>query len=197
MGRSIELIDSENCGKSIRELFDEFIAGGKFIVEEKVQQSSIMSVFNESSVNTIRCITFNTKNGIIVPYCFMKSGRKGSFVDNGGAGGILVGIDKNTGVLNTNGFDEFNERYECHPDSKVPFYGFQLPDFEKAIEISKKMSAMIPSVKFIGWDLAHTDKGWVVIEGNGMSQLIGPQIVWEYGVKEEVEKIISGMDLIL
>lgn len=197
MGRSIELVDSEKCGKSIRELFDDYIAGGKFIVEEKVQQSSKMSVFNESSVNTIRCITYNTKKGVVVPYCFMKVGRKGSFVDNGGAGGILVGIDKNTGILNTDGFDEFNTKYVCHPDSEVEFKGYQLPDFEQALEISRKMSAMIPSVRFIGWDLAHTEKGWVVIEGNGMSQLIGPQIVWKYGVKSEVEKIVSDMDLIL
>lgn len=197
MGRSIELVDSQKCGKNTRELFDEYIAGGKFIVEEKVQQSSKLAVFNESSVNTMRCITYNTKNGIVVPYCFMKIGRRGSFVDNGGAGGILAGIDNDTGIINTDGFDEFNTRYICHPDSEVDFKGYQIPDFKQAVEISKKMSAMIPSVRFIGWDLAHTEKGWVVIEGNGMSQLIGPQIVWEHGVKSEVEKIISDMDLIL
>ena len=63
--------------------------------------------------------------------------------------------------------------------------------------MSKKLSAMTPSVKFVGWDFAHTDKGWVIIEGNGMSQLIGPQIVWERGVKSEMEQALSDMELLV
>ncbi len=197
MGRSVELIDIRTCGKSEKELFDELISQGKTLIEERIIQSDAMAAFNKSSVNTIRCITFKTKDGIIVPYCFMKSGRSGSFIDNGGAGGILTGIDEKTGVLNSDGYDEFNTRYPAHPDSDVEFMGYQLPDFEQAIELAKELSALTPTVRFVGWDFAHTDKGWVVIEGNGMSQLIGPQIVRRHGVKAEVEEIMSNMDLII
>ena len=64
------------------------------------------------------------------------------------------------------------------------------------IELSKQLSAMTPSVKFVGWDFAHTDQGWAIIEGNGMSQLIGPQIVWERPVKAEMERCLKDMDLL-
>lgn len=196
MGRSVELIDSANCGKTERELFSGLIAQGKCLLEERVIQSAAFAALNQSSVNTVRCITYYTRHGVEVPYCFIKIGRKGSFVDNGGAGGILVGIDSHSGKFNTDGFDEFITRYEKHPDSGIHFQGYQLPDIPQLIELSKQLSAMTPSVKFVGWDFAHTDQGWAIIEGNGMSQLIGPQIVWERPVKAEMERCLKDMDLL-
>ena len=54
----------------------------------------------------------------------------------------------------------------------------------------------MPSVKYIGWDFAHTDDGWVIIEGNGRSQMIGPQTVFKRGIKAEVKGFMQDMDLI-
>lgn len=195
MGRSVELVDVENCGRTKEQVFHELIGKGMHILEERVEQCGVMSALNASSVNTVRCITLNTKNGVQIPYCFMKVGRAGSFVDNGGAGGILVGIDRDTGVLNTDGYDERNIRYASHPDSGITFKGYQLPQWDSMLAVCKEMSAKINKVKYIGWDMAHTDQGWVVIEGNGMSQMIGPQIVWQYGIKAELEAYISSMEL--
>ena len=195
MGRSVELIDT-TAHSDPRALFNEMLKAGPHLIEEQVKQSDDIARLNASSVNTIRCITFNTKSGIADPYYFMKIGRAGSFVDNGGAGGILVGIDNETGKLNTDGFDEHNHRYPAHPDSGVVFKGYQLPEWDNMKRICKEMSASIPSVKFIGWDLAHTNDGWVVIEGNGCSQLIGPQTVFKRGIKKEVAEIMANMDLL-
>lgn len=197
MGRGISLVDIRNCEMSETEFFDDMIAHGPHILEERVKQCSVLAALNESSVNTVRVITFNTREGIVAPYTFMKVGRKGSFVDNGGAGGIFVGIDKDTGMFCTDGFDEAKNRYECHPDSGLKFVGYQLPDWQQLIQLSKKLSAMVPSVKYTGWDFTHTDNGWVVIEGNGASQMIAPQIVFERGIRAEVDELLKKMDLIV
>lgn len=195
MGRGIELIDLVNSESSINEIFESILSQGKCILEEKIIQGVETSIFNKSSVNTIRMITFNLRKDIIVPYCFMKIGRKGSFVDNGGAGGILVGIDPISGVLITDGYDEFNTKYTHHPDTHVKFKGYKLPEFNQAIKLAKILSSEIPSVKFIGWDFAYTKNGWIIVEGNGMSQLIGPQTVFKKGIKSEIEYILKKMDL--
>ena len=191
----MELVDLTNCGKAPRDLFDSFLKHGPHQLEELVRQSETMARLNASSVNTVRCITFNTRHGIKDPYYFLKVGRAGSFVDNGGAGGILVGIDRDTGRLNTDGFDEFDNRYESHPDSGVKFNSYQLPNWKQIQKICLEMSSKTPKVKFVGWDMAHTDDGWVVIEGNGMSQMIGPQTVTKRGIKAEVEAFMADMDL--
>lgn len=196
-GRSVELVDLSSDGRDAGEVFKQIIRDGKHILEERVIQSHYTSALHKSSVNTIRCIAFNTKEGVVDKYYFMKVGQGGSFIDNGGAGGILVGIDRETGRLNTDGFDEYNKRYVKHPDTGIVFKGYQLPEWNELRALCKELSAKLPKVKFIGWDLAHTDKGWIVIEGNGMSQLIGPQTVFKRGCKAEVEALLKKMDLIV
>lgn len=196
-GRGIRRIDFSSCGKSERELFQELISNGKTSLEELVIQSPVTAAFNASSVNTIRLISFNTKHGVRIPYAFMKIGRAGSFVDNGGAGGILVGIDEKTGMTNTRGIDELHREYDVHPDSGTPFVGHQLPKWEQLLSMCRELSAKMPSVGYIGWDFAYTDKDeWIVIEGNGGSQYIGPQTIWQRGVKDEVQGYMSDMKLL-
>lgn len=192
-GDSVELINSKNCGKSIKQLFDEMLTNGRYIVEEKVEQSIYMSRLNESSVNTIRCMSFKTKNGIEIGPCFLKVGQGNSFVDNGGKGGILIGVDNKTGILNTAGYDEFLKEYPEHPDTKIKFIGYQLPEWGTMRKLVIELSNQIPSVRYIGWDLAHTNAGWIVIEGNGGGQFIGPQIVWKRGFKKDIEKYVKAV----
>ena len=189
-GDSVELVNFKECGKSVRQLFDEMLSLGKYIVEEPVIQSAIMQQLNPTSVNTIRCMTFITNKGIEIGPCFLKVGQGGSFVDNGGKGGILIGIDNATGILNTIGYDEFLNGYIKHPDTETSFLGYQLPEWEKMCSLVKEMAEQTPTVRYVGWDMAHTDKGWVVIEGNGSGQMIGPQIIWKRGFKEEINAII-------
>ena len=44
--------------------------------------------------------------------------------------------------------------------------GFQIPNWNKAIETVIKAAEKIPQCRFIGWDVAFTDKGVELIEGN-------------------------------
>lgn len=59
-------------------------------------------------------------------------------------------------------------------------------------DVVKELSAKALTVRYIGWDLAHTDQGWVVIEGNCSGQMIGPQIVFQRGFKEDIKKLLEG-----
>lgn len=194
-GRSIELVDINHTNKSLEDTFYELIGQGEHILEERIYNDPYVSALNPSSVNTVRCITFNTKNGIDIPFCFMKIGRNGSFVDNGGAGGLLVGVDRNTGKLSKYAFDERNVRYDKHPDSGVVFDEITLPNWGELLDICKEISVKFPSVKCIGWDFAYTCNGWVIVEGNGMTQLIGPQITEGGPIKEQIESIMNNIEL--
>ena len=187
----MELIDTNSADKE--QLFESLILDGEMILEEQVIQTGVLKQLNGSSVNTVRCITLNTGKGIYTPFCFLKVGRKGAFVDNGGAGGILVGIDSKSGTLNTDGVDEVNHRYSIHPDSKVKFKGLQLPEWEQMISVCREMALQIEKVRFIGWDMAYSDKGWVVIEGNALSEVIGPQATSKKGIRKELNKYITEM----
>ena len=190
-GRSVELVDTEKGGISIERLFKELRKTPKLILEELIHQSDAVAVLNPSSVNTVRCFTLKTQKGILVPWTFMKIGRNGSFVDNGGAGGLLVGIDPKTGTFNTDGRDEYGFTFDKHPDTGVTFVGFQLPEWDKMIAICKEMAEMEPSVPWIGWDMTYTDEGWVVVEGNSLSEVIGPQSTYQCGIRLKMDSYIA------
>ena len=195
-GQSVALVDATGVDDPSA-LFAELLEGGRTILEEPIVQSDLMSKLNETSVNTIRCITLKTNEGAEVLYTFLKVGRKGSFVDNGGAGGLLVGIDKETGMLITDARDEFANAYPSHPDHGYDFKGLKLPEWDSLIELTKSISADISGISYIGWDFAHTEHGWIVVEGNGGSQLIGPQIVFQEGIKQHFLDIAESAEAVI
>ncbi len=162
--------------------------GGTIVVEEVVNQSAIMSIFNESSVNTVRIVTFRKNDEINVMFAFMRTGRKGAVVDNAGSGGLIIGINEDLGECNSEGCDEDGHRYKTHPDSKVEFIGFRIPEWDKAVALAKELANVIPEQRYVGWDLAYTDAGWVMIEGNSLSQFVGPQISQRRGMRNYVDR---------
>lgn len=192
MGNSVELIDSR--GQDPEALFQTLIANGKVLLEEKVTQHETMAALNASSVNTVRCATFLTKKGVEIPFCFLKVGRSGSFVDNGGQGGILIGLDKETGRIDSDGFDEYGSCFSEHPDSHIVFKGYQLPAWDEMLAVCRQMATENPDVRYVGWDMAYTERGWVVIEANGLGQFIGPQTIRKRGIKEEINAYFAEME---
>ena len=140
--------------------------GGNYIIEKKISQALEMSQWNESSVNTIRLPSFLSKDGFRVLAPFMRIGRKGSIVDNAAKGGIIVCIDPETGTMLTDGVDEKGHYYTKHPDSGLTFKGWQVPHWKELISLAEEIQNTLPHHKYIGWDFALSDNGWVLIEGN-------------------------------
>ncbi|MCR5564290.1 MAG: hypothetical protein K6F59_00650, partial [Gammaproteobacteria bacterium] len=78
-----------------------------------------------------------------------------------------------------------------HPDSGIAIKGFNIPDWKEVITITSELMKLEFNNKDIGWDLAHTDKGWIVVEGNANGMFVGPQIVYERGMKYELDQILE------
>lgn len=194
-GNSVELIDINQCGKTKKELFDELLAVGKHILEEKIEQTQQLGMFNKSSVNTVRAITFNTKHGIVVPYCVIRTGAPGSFVDNAGAGGVSACIDFETGTIYTDGFDEMGGVFAEHPATGLKMKGYQLPDWSQLQELVKDAAKKVPQIQFVGWDLAHTKDGWIIVEGNENCYVVAQQMIMDKGMRTAFEDVMKDMKL--
>jgi len=192
MGRGIKPVDisnSSNLKKTFKELLEEYSV---FLAEELITAHESIKKLNPDSVNTIRLITYYDGNKTIIHKPFMKVGRAGSFIDNGGAGGILVSIDPVTGKLNSHGCDENGVIYEKHPNSGIEFMGYQLPDWEQAIKLGEELSNKVPGLSYIGWDITYTaDNKWIVVEGNAKTQFFGQQCTTNIGAKKDFLDTIS------
>lgn len=173
-------------------LFQELLANGKsWIIEERIVQDESMAVWNKTSVNTVRVLSFLNANGFFIITPFLRTGRNGSVVDNAGAGGIFANIDYTTGIVESNGIDERGVYYMHHPDSKVQFKGWQIPQWQELIETVRDIhTTVMPSHPYIGWDFALSkDKGWCVIEAN-WGQFVN-QYIDKRGRKEEFLRYVT------
>ena len=186
LGRGVEKIEI-TPETDIDKLYDDLSEGGKLIIlEELINANPAIKKLNKDSVNTVRIITYVKNYRAEVMSCFMKVGRAGAFVDNGGAGGILVHIDIDSGTFDSNGIDEKGIIYETHPDNGYQFKGVKLPDWEEALRLAKEIALEIKGARFIGWDFTYTDEGkWIIVEGNAMTQFFAQQATVGRGIKRE------------
>ena len=189
-GRGVACVSIQH--DNIEMLFGDLIKEyGKFICEEKIIQCDESNSWNPDSVNTLRLPTIRSSKGNITIFKpFFRTGRKGSFTDNAGQGGVFAGVDPNTGVITTDGYDTLCNKYIEHPDSNKKFLGYQIPRWIEAVELGKTLANVLPNQKYVGWDLALTDKGWLMIEAN-WGGLRAIQIVGKKGCRKEFMKLIK------
>ncbi len=191
-GKGISLVNSKDY-KSIKELFKEIIEEAPVIIEEQIISDDTIASLHPESVNTIRIVTYRDKyNNVSIHAPFIKIGRGKSFVDNGGAGGLLALIDEKTGIITTDAKDEMNIVYTKHPDTGITIKGFKIPKWNEMINLAKEAALAFDKTRYIGWDVALSkNKGPVIIEGNGKTQFYGQQMLDEIGKKESLEKLIN------
>ena len=81
----------------------------------------------------------------------MRCGSGGGCIDNYCSGGIATRIDIEKGVGISDGINTRHERFAKRPDSGVFLHGFQVPHWEKVIELVKRAALVVPGVNYIGW----------------------------------------------
>lgn len=159
-------VDGEQ--KSVEELID-IILSADYIVQERIIQHEKMSALCPSSVNTIRLQTLMDKGGDVIPFGpGVRIGRVGSLVDNWALGGVFVGIDSETEKLKDIGIlkPQYGTKVTEHPDSHVLFKGYDIPYYKEAERIVVELHRLMYRSHSIGWDIAITENGPVIIEGN-------------------------------
>ncbi len=164
------MIKSNGERLSLR-LFCEQNKSSSWLFEGRVVQSAQIGNINPSSVNTIRLMTALYPDGHVNAFAaFMKFGRAGSDVDNAGSGGnIDCAFDVDTGTCyNTVQFNSYSSVIKCdrHPDSNILINGMRIENWDEIKREICEYQSRIPELKAIGWDVALTDDGPVIIEIN-------------------------------
>lgn len=161
-GKGIEKIKVEGNPENLRK---KLIDHGQTLIEEFVIQSDEMNELFPTAVNTLRIVTARINHETTVLFRAIRIGNGNNVVDNFNHGG-MYSIISEQGIINKPAIDKEGTIYEVHPITKTPIVGFKIPYFEEAIEMCKKASSIIEEVGLVGWDIAITNKGPVMIEGN-------------------------------
>ena len=137
-----------------------------YLLEEAITQHPAMAALNESSVNTIRLLTYRSGMDVTLVYSVIRIGRKDQSIDNESAGGISARINPD-GTLARYAFGAPGVDYVEYTDSGVKLEGYGVPSFKESVAFVKEQHLYLPFFNLVAWDIAIDASGApVMIEFN-------------------------------
>lgn len=163
--------------KLTAEYVKQHYSSNKMILQEGLVQDYQLVVMNPHCLNTFRVLTRNHKGKVRIIAAFLKLGRYGNLVDNVSQGGMIIPIDIRDGSLDINAklFYDTSE-ITSHPETNYGFKGKKIGRWGEVIELVEKVATAFFPLEYVGWDVALTNKGAVIIEGNYDPSIYAHQI---------------------
>ena len=149
--------------KDISGIFDEFPKD--FVVQRIVKQHPDLARLSETSLNTIRVVSFHFQGKVHILSALLRIGKNGSRVDNVSAGGSACPI-KPDGWLYEKSVNRQSQWTDCTPDG-IKYKDIQIPNYSGIIDKIKELHCQLPYFNILGWDFAvNNDNEPVLIEFN-------------------------------
>lgn len=201
-GKSIRIQKIISIGKSInvgdipvdRFIEIEFKKSPSIYFEDYIVQHDLINAISPTGVNTIRVISLLNDNKIVNVIGSVFRISVDSPIDNYSAGNLAAEIDSLTGVVITGGIRKRSTcdfYHENHPLTGEKIKGFKIPFWKETIDMVKEAALVVPEVRSIGWDVAITNKGPILIEGNSQWNKDTWQIPAGYGKKHIISRILK------
>lgn len=168
-GHGVVKIDGMVDKSSLRLLNVDWndVVGGKYIIEECIENCEALRELAPGSLNTIRIVTvIDREHTLHFVAALLRMGNGTAITDNYHDGGMACAIDIKKGCLKGNAYGMNCVKYECHPYSHVKFDGFLIPGFRKCLQLVENAAYCMPDARYVGWDLAITSSGIELLEGN-------------------------------
>ncbi|MBQ6559863.1 MAG: hypothetical protein IJL85_03435 [Erysipelotrichaceae bacterium] len=180
---------------NLKELYG-YLKDKHLFVEDSIVQHEKMSMLHSSSINTVRVTTvLDKKDTAHVMYALQRIGIGDMSVDNVGSGGIYTVLSEDGRIVNPCWSDKTISTYTEHPTSGMPLIGFEVPYFKEALELCRKAALVEKHIRYVGWDIAISDKGPIIVEGNPLPGYDMPQNYFvtnkDTGLKPAFEEILN------
>ena len=154
-GRSVELYTPE-CYACIEQNFKH-----DFIVQKRLTQYAPIAALNSSSINVVRVVSLSLNGKVSAVNCTLRCGASGAITDNSitkdGHGMFVIGVNED-GSLKEEAFYSCGEHITCAPNGN-PFAGLQLPNWEKALQLTQHIHEALPHFGFIAFDVCFDEDG--------------------------------------
>ena len=156
-------------GMPVEEFHRTALAKGTVLLEGVIEQHPDLAALHASSLNTARITTVvSPDHRVSIEFAALRIGVEGH-LDNFSTGGLAAIIDPVTGVVlgpavrkdprDTTG-------YATHPRTGQQIEGLALPDWSAVLDLVTQAALVLPEVRTVGWDVAFTPSGPLLIEGN-------------------------------
>jgi hypothetical protein len=174
-------LDSEGIVKQLQE------TGNDYAEEFVIQHKDLMRLA-PSGLNTLRIVTrLNNNDEVDILGTTLRISINSS-IDNWSAGNIAAPVNLSTGIVEGPAFykditkpDEYR-----HPITNIDIIGFQIPYWIQALQLAKDAALFNKKNRCIGWDIAITDEGPELIEGNNN----WCKVFWQLSAKKGLKSLL-------
>lgn len=138
------------------------------LLEERIDQHEQMASLFPQAVNTIRVMTVidATDKAKVLGASLRMSVERNN--DNFSTGGISAPVDWETGEVIGPAVPKWppRKKHYYHPVTSTAINGFQIPMWTEVRELIYEVLHVVPEVRTVGWDVAITPNGPILVEGN-------------------------------
>lgn len=149
--------------RSIKKLYERLYSKKQFLIEETIIQHKELEKINPYAVNSFRIVTL------------LKDGKV--YILNNA---LRINLDKEVSIgcqdayvkLNEDGslsspfVDDLANIINKHPLTGQDLTKVKIPYIKESFEMVKEAALVVPQIRYIGWDVAFTKKGPIIVEGN-------------------------------
>lgn len=146
-----------------------------YLITETVQQAAYAQSIFPQTTNTVRVVTLidpDTEQPFIARAVHRFGAKDTVPTDNWSGGGLCALVEIKTGrlgravkhIARTGGKLAWQSH---HPDTGAAIEGVRIPHWAQVCEALLGAVRELPFLLYVGWDVAVTDNGFCIIEGNG------------------------------
>lgn len=150
--------------KDKNKMYNELKENKQFLLEEAIKQCNELNELNPYVVNSFRIVTIVKNNKSYVIGNALRVNQFDSEVI-GCTNDIYFSLNEE-GKIDSRVIDDYGNIYISHPITSKEFNKVKIPHVKEAFEMCKKAALEVPEVRYVGWDVAFSDKGPVIVEGN-------------------------------
>jgi hypothetical protein len=137
-----------------------------YILQEGIIQHKELNKIYPKAVNTFRIMTKTEKGKVKIMFAMLRMGQGGNQLDNASLSGLVCKINIKTGEFDELGITGLQKTLTEHPDSKFKFKGYVFPYWDEIVSFITIAAQKIDDLGYIGWDLAYSESGPLIIEVN-------------------------------
>lgn len=188
-GAGIEVVEYKSVDEARKYLSGLYNSGvTAIIIEELIKQHDKLAELHKESANTLRVITIRYEDRVDVIHAYLRVGKGNSVIDNASAGGVFGVVNIDTGRIYA-ACDRWGNSFDVHPDSGKHLIDFEVPKWQEVKALVKKAAQVLPKVHYVGWDVAVTNEGCILIEGNDKGRW-SFQFAKQEGFRDEMNAIL-------
>jgi len=150
--------------------FKTLLGNKKWVVQKQYNSNETLKKINSSALNTTRIVTIQNDKEPEYLCGFQGFAVGNALTDSWSHGSVYVGINVEEECLKEYGLTSVSDKRQgllkSHPDSGIKFGGYLIPYLKNAIDLCIKAHRLLYFNFIIGWDVAITDKGPLIVEAN-------------------------------